>query len=143
LPIRSIKLFRSHNICATASEPSSSGSGLFYRDRWKVESIVPRLPPPRMRVVLEPGRFLVGNAGVLLIRVLYCKKTPNKVFIIVDVGMNDLSPGPSPGTTKSFLSMKVRTRFAPISLAQSARAATSLYWIVKSLTPRQAICSQL
>jgi diaminopimelate decarboxylase len=70
---------------------------LFYRDRWKVESIVPRLPPPRMRVVLEPGRFLVGNAGVLLTRVLYCKKTPNKVFIIVDVGMNDLSPGPSPG----------------------------------------------
>jgi diaminopimelate decarboxylase len=43
-----------------------------------------------MRVVLEPGRFLVGNAGVLLTRVLYLKKTPNKVFVIVDAGMNDL-----------------------------------------------------
>src|SRR5258708_19203019 len=53
-------------------------------------AIVPRLQPLRMRVLLEPGRFLVGNAGVLLTRVLYRKKTPNKVFIIVDVGMNDL-----------------------------------------------------
>jgi diaminopimelate decarboxylase len=53
-------------------------------------AIVPRLQPLRMRVLLEPGRFLVGNAGVLLTRVLFLKKTPNKVFVIVDVGMNDL-----------------------------------------------------
>src|SRR4030088_1457591 len=53
-------------------------------------AIVPRLQSLRMRVLLEPGRFLVGNAGVLLTRVLYRKKTPNKVFVIVDVGMNDL-----------------------------------------------------
>jgi diaminopimelate decarboxylase len=54
------------------------------------EAVVPRLQPLRMRVLLEPGRLLVGNAGVLLTRVLYLKKTPNKVFIIVDAGMNDL-----------------------------------------------------
>jgi diaminopimelate decarboxylase len=53
-------------------------------------AIVPRLESLRMRVLLEPGRFLVGNAGVLLTRVLYRKKTPNKVFVIVDAGMNDL-----------------------------------------------------
>src|SRR5258708_12430171 len=53
-------------------------------------AIVPRVRSLRMRVLLEPGRFLVGNAGVLLTRVLYLKKTPNKVFIIVDAGMNDL-----------------------------------------------------
>jgi len=53
-------------------------------------TIVPRLRPLRMRVLLEPGRFLVGNAGVLLTRVLFLKKTPNKVFIIVDAGMNVL-----------------------------------------------------
>jgi diaminopimelate decarboxylase len=53
-------------------------------------AIVPRLQSLRMRVLLEPGRFLVGNAGVLLTRVLYRKKTPNKVFVIVDAGMNDL-----------------------------------------------------
>jgi diaminopimelate decarboxylase len=43
-----------------------------------------------VRVLLEPGRFLVGNAGVLLTRVLYVKKTPSKTFVIVDAGMNDL-----------------------------------------------------
>lgn len=41
-------------------------------------------------VVLEPGRVLVGNAGVLLTRVLYRKKTAAKTFVIVDAGMNDL-----------------------------------------------------
>jgi diaminopimelate decarboxylase len=53
-------------------------------------TIMPRLQRLPMQVLLEPGRFLVGNAGVLLTRVLYLKKTPNKVFVIVDVGMNDL-----------------------------------------------------
>nr|WP_274621975.1 diaminopimelate decarboxylase [Myxococcus fulvus] len=42
------------------------------------------------RLVLEPGRSLVGNAGVLLTRVLYRKLTPAKRFAIVDAGMNDL-----------------------------------------------------
>ncbi|MCP3164653.1 diaminopimelate decarboxylase [Myxococcus qinghaiensis] len=42
------------------------------------------------RLVLEPGRSLVGNAGVLLTRVLYRKQTPAKHFTVVDAGMNDL-----------------------------------------------------
>ncbi|MBS1153291.1 MAG: Diaminopimelate decarboxylase [Myxococcaceae bacterium] len=41
-------------------------------------------------LVMEPGRVLVGNAGVLLTRVLYRKKTPARSFVIVDAGMNDL-----------------------------------------------------
>jgi len=41
-------------------------------------------------LILEPGRALVGNAGVLLTRVLYRKQTPSKTFIVVDAGMNDL-----------------------------------------------------
>lgn len=41
-------------------------------------------------LVLEPGRMLVGNAGVLLTRVLYRKQTETKRFVIVDAGMNDL-----------------------------------------------------
>lgn len=43
-----------------------------------------------MRLVLEPGRVLVGNAGILLARVLYTKDTPAKHFIVVDAAMNDL-----------------------------------------------------
>lgn len=41
-------------------------------------------------LVLEPGRVLVANAGVLLTRVLFNKRTPAKHFVIVDAGMNDL-----------------------------------------------------
>jgi diaminopimelate decarboxylase len=41
-------------------------------------------------VLLEPGRFLVGNAGVLVTRVEYVKLTGRKRFVIVDAAMNDL-----------------------------------------------------
>jgi diaminopimelate decarboxylase len=41
-------------------------------------------------LVLEPGRVLVGNAGVLLTKVLYRKMTRSGGFLIVDAGMNDL-----------------------------------------------------
>ncbi|MFZ4116677.1 MAG: diaminopimelate decarboxylase [Chthoniobacterales bacterium] len=41
-------------------------------------------------IFFEPGRFLVGNAGVLLTKALYRKETPEKNFLIVDAGMNDL-----------------------------------------------------
>ena len=43
-----------------------------------------------LRLILEPGRVLVGNAGVLVTRVLYKKSGSGKKFIIVDAGMNDL-----------------------------------------------------
>lgn len=43
-----------------------------------------------LRVLLEPGRLLVGNAGVLLTRVRYIKEAEHKKFVIVDAGMNDL-----------------------------------------------------
>ena len=41
-------------------------------------------------LLLEPGRVIVGNAGVLLTRVLYLKSTDDKNFVVVDGGMNDL-----------------------------------------------------
>jgi diaminopimelate decarboxylase len=43
-----------------------------------------------IRTLVEPGRFLIGNAGVLLTRVRYIKQTGSKKFAIVDAGMNDL-----------------------------------------------------
>ena len=41
-------------------------------------------------LILEPGRVIIGNAGILITQVLYTKSTKNKNFIIVDAGMNDL-----------------------------------------------------
>jgi diaminopimelate decarboxylase len=52
--------------------------------------IVPRLAPLGMKILFEPGRYMVGNAGVLLTRCLYEKKGREKTFKIVDAGMNDL-----------------------------------------------------
>jgi len=54
------------------------------------EAIVPPLRELDVRILVEPGRFLVENSGVLLTRVRYIKKTGAKKFAIVDAGMNDL-----------------------------------------------------
>ncbi|MFL6515713.1 MAG: diaminopimelate decarboxylase [Chthoniobacterales bacterium] len=54
------------------------------------EAITPSLRELGLRILLEPGRLLVGNAGVLLARVRYLKRTGSKQFAIVDAGMNDL-----------------------------------------------------
>lgn len=43
-----------------------------------------------LKLILEPGRFIAGNAGILLMRVIYVKDTPVKRFYIVDAAMNDL-----------------------------------------------------
>src|SRR5262249_6486153 len=42
------------------------------------------------KLIFEPGRLLVGNAGILVTRVLYLKHGEGKIFVIVDAGMNDL-----------------------------------------------------
>ncbi len=53
-------------------------------------AVVPLLRDLGLKILLEPGRCLVGNAGALLATVLYVKQTPAKRFIITDAGMNDL-----------------------------------------------------
>ncbi|MGC4014855.1 MAG: diaminopimelate decarboxylase [Luteolibacter sp.] len=53
-------------------------------------SIVPLIKDLGLKILLEPGRYIVGNAGVLLTHCLYEKKGTAKTFKIVDAGMNDL-----------------------------------------------------
>jgi len=52
--------------------------------------IVPEIEKSGLRLLLEPGRFIVGPAGLLLARVLYVKEMGGKTFVITDAGMNDL-----------------------------------------------------
>lgn len=54
------------------------------------ESILPLLRPAKVKLILEPGRAIVGRAGMLLTRVSYCKSGQDRRFVIVDAGMNDL-----------------------------------------------------
>jgi diaminopimelate decarboxylase len=52
--------------------------------------MVPLLKPLGLKILLEHGRFMVGNAGVLLTRVEHLKRGAGKNFLIVDAAMNDL-----------------------------------------------------
>jgi len=52
--------------------------------------LVPWLRPLAMRILMEPGRFISGNSGVLVTKVEYVKRTGRKNFVIVDAAMNDL-----------------------------------------------------
>ena len=54
------------------------------------DKVLPLLKATGLKIIMEPGRFIAGNSGILEARVLYIKNTPKKKFIIVDAGMNDL-----------------------------------------------------
>ena len=54
------------------------------------QRIVPLLRDRGLRLVLEPGRYVIGHAGVLITRVIYVKAMGAKTFVITDAGMNDL-----------------------------------------------------
>ena len=54
------------------------------------KALLPLLQGKPYRIALEPGRYVAGNAGILLTRVLYRKVGGEKRFVIVDAGMNDL-----------------------------------------------------
>lgn len=54
------------------------------------KQILPLIKDKPYRIALEPGRYIAGNAGIMLTRVLYRKQGGEKKFVIVDAGMNDL-----------------------------------------------------
>ncbi|MEC4682710.1 MAG: diaminopimelate decarboxylase [Nitrospirota bacterium] len=72
------------------------GLGIRYRNEAPptpkdlADLVLPRIKDLDVTVVLEPGRSIVGNAGILVTRVLYRKQTAVKTFFIADAGMNDL-----------------------------------------------------
>ncbi|MFQ5691941.1 MAG: diaminopimelate decarboxylase, partial [Nitrospinota bacterium] len=72
------------------------GLGITYRDETPpapsdvARTLIPLIRPTGCTLLFESGRNLVGNAGVLLSRVLYTKQTPLKRFYVVDAAMNDL-----------------------------------------------------
>lgn len=72
------------------------GLGIRYKDETPPEpaelasAVIERLGDLPYEILVEPGRAIVGNAGILLTRVEYLKATPAKNFAIVDAAMNDL-----------------------------------------------------
>lgn len=72
------------------------GLGITYKDedpphpRDLAQAVLPLLKEKGYTLILEPGRVLVGNAGVLITQVLYTKSGEEREFVIVDAAMNDL-----------------------------------------------------
>jgi diaminopimelate decarboxylase len=72
------------------------GLGINYNDETPplpdayAKAIIEGLDGLDVTLILEPGRVIVGNAGILLTEVQYLKETDTKKFVIVDAGMNDL-----------------------------------------------------
>lgn len=72
------------------------GLGICYKDEQPpepaeyIQAILARLGKTNFEILLEPGRAIVGNAGILVTQVEYLKPTANKNFAIVDAAMNDL-----------------------------------------------------
>jgi diaminopimelate decarboxylase len=72
------------------------GMGIIYKDEQPqtaqdfADAVLPYLQKTGLKIIMEPGRFIVGNAGILVTRVLYLKDNGFKKFLIVDAGMNDL-----------------------------------------------------
>ena len=97
------------------------GLGITYADETPpslkeyAEAFMENLEGMDFTLILEPGRVLVGNAGVMVTRVLYKKAGKGKNFVIVDAGMNDLM---RPTLYNAFHSIEpvVRTQ-APLSVA--------------------------
>ena len=72
------------------------GLGIIYSEenpstaREFAEAVLPLVKPTGCHFILEPGRFVIGNAGILVTGVTYVKPSGSKTFVIVDAGMNDL-----------------------------------------------------
>jgi diaminopimelate decarboxylase len=72
------------------------GLGIRYRDEnppspaGLAEAVLPALKAAGATLILEPGRYLVGNAGILAAKILYRKANKNKKFLIIDAAMTDL-----------------------------------------------------
>ncbi len=52
--------------------------------------IIPLIKNKSLKLIMEPGRYIIGNAGILVTKITYIKKSLNKTFVIVDAGMNTL-----------------------------------------------------
>jgi diaminopimelate decarboxylase len=65
------------------------GDGTFFENEW-LKIIADQVGSAGLNLIMEPGRSIVGPAGLLLTRVIYTKKRPDRQIVIVDAGMNDL-----------------------------------------------------
>jgi len=79
--------------------------------------VLPLLKESGLKIVLEPGRFIVGNAGILVAKVIYVKETASKNFIIIDAAMNDLA---RPSLYRAYHKIVPLTKGTSVKVVKSA-----------------------
>ncbi len=82
IPLRQVDLGGGLGICYRNEQPPSPAD--------YIHAVLARLAGRDIEIFMEPGRAIVGNAGILVTKVEYLKPTPVKNFAIVDAAMNDL-----------------------------------------------------
>jgi diaminopimelate decarboxylase len=96
------------------------GLGICYKDEQPpepadyIQAILSRLGKTDFEILLEPGRAIVGNAGILVTQVEYLKPTPHKNFAVVDAAMNDLVRPSLYGAWQSIISVNLQSNAAEI-----------------------------
>lgn len=91
------------------------GLGIIYKDEKPqtakifAQNVLPLLKQTGLKVIMEPGRFICGNAGIFVTKVLYLKDNGVKKFLIVDGGMNDLMRPTLYGSYHEIQPLKKRT----------------------------------
>jgi diaminopimelate decarboxylase len=88
---------RDSGIATLTTLDLGGGLGIRYREGDRplsvgdyADAVLPHVAASRLTLVIEPGRYIVGNAGLLLTRVLYRKRSGGKMIAVVDAGMTDL-----------------------------------------------------
>ncbi len=90
-----VAALRASGIATLEALDVGGGLGVRYHDerapspRAFADAVVPAIRAAGLKLLCEPGRYLVANAGLLLTRVLYRKRAGGKEFVIVDAGMTD------------------------------------------------------
>ena len=95
-------------------------------------------------LVIEPGRLIVGNAGILVTKVEYVKEGDERTFVIVDAAMNDLIRPTLYEAHHDILPVRASelpSGSPPTSSARSARAATTSPRAARCTASRRATCS--
>ncbi len=154
-PRRATSLPRSSGGCAaqaSRSNTSTSAAGSEFHTRRSLrlrreygKAVLPPIAKLGLKIIAEPGRVMVGNAGVLVTKVLYNKETDVKRFIIVDAAMNDLI---RPVLYEAYHNIQPvkkpprRKSSPPMSSGRFARAAISSRSIARCRSRRRATCSR-
>ena len=106
------------------------------------ELVLPTVVETGLKLIMEPGRFIVGNAAVLLTKVLYRKHSGGKDYVVADAGMTELLRPSHYGAYHRILAMQERGDASTVDVVgPSARAAIFSRSIASSTTCSRAIVS--